>query len=126
MEDIHLNAVRGIYIAPAIDFNASTGECTLEGESFLEETSNFYAPLLDWINDYIETKKPITLNIKLTYFNTSTSKWILNILHTLKYYQDKGGKVTINWFYYKDDIDMAEEIDDYIIDSGIHINKITI
>ena len=126
MEDIHLKAVRGIYIAPSVDFIVSTGDCTLEGESFLEETSNFYSPLLDWLNEYIETGRPITFNIKLTYFNTSTSKWLLNILHTLKYYQAQKGKITVNWYYYKDDIDMAEEIDDYIIDSGLHINKITL
>ncbi len=126
MNDIHIKGIRGIYIAPAVDFVAATGECTLEGESFLEETSNFYSPLLDWLNEYIETKKPITFNIKLTYFNTSTSKWILNILHTLKYYIDQGGDVTVNWYYYEDDIDMSEEIDDYIIDSGVKINKITI
>lgn len=126
MNDIHIKGVRGIYIAPAVDFVAATGECTLEGESFLEETSNFYSPLLDWLNDFIETKKPIYFNIKLTYFNTSTSKWILNILHTLKYYIDQKGKVVVNWYYYEDDVDMSEEIDDYIIDSGVEINKITI
>jgi hypothetical protein len=126
MDDIHIKGVRGIYIAPAVDFLSSTGECTIEGESFLEETSNFYAPLLDWLNDYIETNKSITFNIKLSYFNTSTSKWILNILHALKHYKDLGGTVVVNWFYFEDDIDMAEEIDDYIIDSGIHINKIVI
>jgi len=126
MNDIHIKGVRGIYIAPAVDFVFATGECTLEGESFLEETSNFYSPLLDWLNDFIETKKPITFNMKLTYFNTSTSKWILNILHTLKYYLDQEGEVVVNWYYYEDDIDMSEEIDDYIIDSGVEINKITI
>ena len=126
MNDIHIKGVRGIYIAPAVDFVVATGECTLEGESFLEETSNFYSPILDWLNDFIETKKPLTFNIRLTYFNTSTSKWILNILHTMKFYLDNGGTVTVNWFYYEDDIDMSEEIDDYIVDSGVDINKIII
>ncbi len=126
MKDIHLKAVRGVYIAPAVDFSAETGKCILEGESFLEETSNFYSPLLEWILEYIKTGKPISLDIKLTYFNTSTSKWLLNILHTLKTYIDKGGKVEVNWYYYKDDIDMEEEIQDYILDAGIAINKIPI
>jgi len=126
MNDIHIKAVRGIYIAPAVDFSATTGICSLEGESFLEETSNFYSPILDWLNDFVETKKDIIFNIKLTYFNTSTSKWILNILHTLKYYADNGGKVVVNWHYLEDDIDMSEEIDDYIMDSGIPIKKVLI
>lgn len=123
MKDIHIKAVRGIYIAPAVDFDSEIGECTIEGESFLEETSSFYAPLLDWLHEYLEKNKKMVFNIKLTYFNTSTSKWILNILNALKHYKEKGAEIVVNWFYYEDDIDMEEEIDDYVIDVGIPINK---
>jgi len=124
MKDIHIKAVRGIYIAPAVDFSAEIGECTIEGESFLEETSSFYSPLLDWLHEYFEKNKKLIFNIKLTYFNTSTSKWILNMLNALKHYKGKGAEITVNWYYYEDDIDMEEEIEDYVIDVGIQINKI--
>lgn len=124
MKDINIPAVRGIYIAPAVSFNAQLGQCVIEGESFLEETSSFYSPLLDWIHEYFKEKDKLEFNIKLTYFNTSTSKWILNILNALKFYKEKGKEVTVNWYYFEDDIDMEEEIEDYIIDVGIDINKI--
>lgn len=126
MKDIHIKAVRGIYIAPAVDFSAELGECSIEGESFLEETSSFYSPLLDWIHEYFEKNKKLIFNIKLTYFNTSTSKWILNMLNALKHYKEKGADIIINWHYYEDDIDMEEEIEDYVIDVGISINKVKI
>ncbi len=126
MESIKKDAVRGIYISPSVDFDAETGICEIKGESFFEETAKFYAPLLAWIKDYMKTGKPITFNIKLTYFNTSTSKWILNILHALREYQENGHKVTVNWYYLKDDFDMIEEIEDYQSDAGISINKIEI
>lgn len=126
MKDIHIKAIRGIYISPAIDFDTITGICEIKGESFLEETSNFYSPLADWLYEYTKTQKPIIFNINLTYFNTSTSKWLLNLLHILSEYETNNGKVKVNWYYYKDDIDMSEEIDDYIMDSGVKINKIPI
>lgn len=126
MDDINIKGVRGIYIAPEVNFNGTTGECTLAGESFLEETSNFYSPLLDWLKERIDSQGAIIFNIKLTYFNTSTSKWLLSILYTLQKYVENNGQVTVNWFYYEDDIDMDEEIDDYIVDAGIEINKIII
>jgi hypothetical protein len=47
-------------------------------------------------------------------------------LHTLKYYADNDGNVSVNWHYLEDDIDMSEEIDDYIMDSGIPIRKVLI
>jgi hypothetical protein len=123
MEDIHIQGYKGAYIIPTVDFYANDGVCELSGESFLEETAKFYSPLLDWIKEFIyEVKKPITFNFKLTYFNTSTSKWILNILNVLKRYEENGGNVFVNWYYHEDDIDMQDDIEDYIIDTGLQIN----
>ncbi len=83
LQNIHLDEVRNIYVSPRVDFNAQTGICEISGESFLEETPKFYAPLVEWIEQYIKTGKPITFNIKLSYFNTSSSKWLLRILYIL-------------------------------------------
>ena len=126
MENLNIKGEKGTYITPTINFSADTGICEIIGESFLEETSKFYSPIVDWIKNYINTiNKEIIFSIKLTYFNTSTSKWILNILNTLKKHEIKGGKVTVNWFYYEDDIDMQDDIEDYHLDTGIKINKRT-
>lgn len=123
MEDIHIKGYKGVYIIPSVNFTVATGSCEISGESFLEETAKFYSPLLDWIKEYIyKIKKPIEFSFKLTYFNTSTSKWILNIMNILKRYEENGGEVTVNWFYHEDDIDMQDDIEDYIIDTGLHIN----
>ncbi len=121
LQNIHLEEVRNIYVSPRVDFNAQTGICEISGESFLEETSKFYSPLVEWIQKYIRTGKPITFNIKLSYFNTSTSKWLLRILYLLSEYQTKA-PVTINWYIYKDDIDLVEDIEDFMEDVGIKIN----
>lgn len=126
MEDIHIQGYKGVYIIPSVDFIAQTGLCEVSGESFLEETSKFYNPLMDWIKDYIyQKKKPITFNFKLSYFNTSTSKWILNILNVLKKYEENGGDVVVNWYIHEDDTDMRDDIEDYIIDTGIKINLLS-
>jgi len=123
MEDKHIIGYKSSYIIPTVDFNVSTGICEISGESFLEETAKFYSPLLDWIKKYTySVKKPITFIFKLTYFNTSTSKWILNILNAIKRFEENGGEVTINWYYREDDVDMQDDIEDYIIDTGLKIN----
>ena len=91
----------------------------------MEDTVEFYRPLIDWIEEYITgVKGPIALIIKLTYFNTSTSRSILDILNLMRDFEESGGEVVVNWHYDENDIDMEEDIDDYIIDTGLEINKI--
>lgn len=125
MEDIHIEGSHDNYFIPTVHFNANTGICELSGESFLEDTVEFYKPLIEWLKKYTgEIKKPIAFIIKLTYFNTSTSRCILDILNILKDYEDDGGEVVVNWHYDENDGDMEEDIEDYVIDTGLDINLI--
>jgi hypothetical protein len=125
MDNIDIKGSKGAYFIPSVSFNAETGVCELSGESFLEDTIEFYTPILDWLKEYMKTGKPIVFNLSLTYFNTSSSRSILEILRLLKKYQSAGNDVTVNWYFDEKDIDMEEEIEDYIIESNLDINKIT-
>ncbi len=125
MENLKIEGSHKNFFTPTVDFNASTGIFQISGESFLEDTMSFYEPLLEWLEDYIDiVKGPIALIIKLSYFNTSTSRSILDMLNLLKDYQDEGGEVVVNWHFDENDVDMGEDIDDYIIDTGLDIQKI--
>ena len=125
MENLEIEGSHKNFFIPTVNFNAKTGICEISGESFLEDTVEFYRPLIDWIEEYINAVKgPIALIIKLTYFNTSTSRSILDILNLLRDYEESGGEIVVNWHYDENDIDMEEDIDDYIIDTGLEINKI--
>ena len=125
MHNLEIKGSHGEYEVPTVSFNAETGICELQGESYLEKTTEFYNRLLDWLDEYItKVNKPITFNFRLTYFNTSSSKRILYIMLKLKEYEDNGGKVTTNWFYDEDDTDMEEEVEDFRIISNLEINAI--
>ncbi len=128
MENLYIEGSKGVYFIPTVKFNADTGVCELSGESYLEATIKFYTPLLKWLERYFEeVKKPLTFNFKLTYFNTSSSKCIVDILKLLKSYKDKGFDITVNW-YYDDSIDDVEEeleeVEDFILETGLDINLI--
>ncbi|MBO4772904.1 MAG: DUF1987 domain-containing protein [Bacteroidales bacterium] len=112
------------FFTPTVNFEVATGHCEIAGESYLEETSKFYARLLDWIRRYISTiKGPLNFDFKLSYFNTSSSKCLVDILDLLKNYQNSGGEVTVNW-YYDDSEEELEEVEDFILETGLDINKI--
>ena len=128
MENIKIIGKHGVNFIPTVDFNADTGICELAGESYLEDTIEFYTPLFNWLKQYsTEIKKPITFDFKLRYFNTSSSKCIIDILNILKKYKDDGGTIDVNWFYDADEEDIEdelEEIEDFMIETNLKINLV--
>jgi hypothetical protein len=124
MENIIKSSIPDMPYFPSVNFNYETGVCEISGESYMEDTYKFYTPLINWMRQYIAKDRPITFNFKLTYFNTSSSRIILDILGILKEYKLKGGLVEVNWFYRTSDPDMVEEIDDFQRESGVDIVSI--
>ncbi|MDX2305854.1 MAG: DUF1987 domain-containing protein [Microscillaceae bacterium] len=123
MENLEIKGESGVYFIPEVKLNASTGICEISGESYLEDTDEFYNNIINWLENYIrEVNRSITFNFKLTYFNTSSSRSILNVLRVLKKYEDNGGAVTVNWYYPEDDESIAEEAEDYMKDTGLEIH----
>jgi hypothetical protein len=125
MENLEIKGENGDFFIPTVNFNASTGKFLLAGSSYLEDTTKFYEPILIWLKEFtIDTKKKIDLEIRLNYFNTSSSRSILDIFYIIKNFQNNGGKVKIDWYLKQFDPEMFEEIEDYILDTGLKINAI--
>lgn len=109
MENINLE---GTPKTPTVKFDAGAGTLELSGRSIPENSIEFYKPLLEWIDRYAGTPKSTTaVNIKLEYFNTSSSKCILDVFKKLE--TVKNTSMTINWYYEEDDEDMLEAGEDY-------------
>lgn len=96
---------------PEVEFNAS-GELLLKGRSIPENSIEFYKPLIEWIESYSESPNSSTvLNVQLEYFNTSSSKCILDVFKKLE--SITGSEVSVKWYYEEDDEDMLEAGEDY-------------
>lgn len=125
MQNLCIKGSTGIYLTPDIKLNAKTGQCEITGESYLENAREFYKPVLEWLQEYVKIKPVSTIfNFRLTYFNTSSSKAILEILLCLKKLKELGGSVQINWYYPNDDFDLLAEAEDFMEDADIHLNLI--
>jgi hypothetical protein len=123
MDNIEIGRNLSTPYFPSVKFDADTGLCEISGESYMEEAYKFYLPLINWIKQFTEVQKGrITLEIKLIYFNTSTSKCLLDIFEILKKYKEDGGQVDITWFYDKDDPDMVEEVRDFEKEAEMEFN----
>jgi hypothetical protein len=96
---------------PEVDFNSS-GELLLKGRSIPENSIEFYKPLIEWIESYSQSPNSATvLNVQLEYFNTSSSKCILDVFKKLE--SVSGSEVSVKWYYEEDDEDMLEAGEDY-------------
>ena len=125
MEDLIIEGEKKTFSTPTVEFIAAKGKCTISGEAYLEDPLGFFQPLYDWLYEYIDTvKKTIFFEIRLSYFNTSASRCIFDMLFILREYVNNGGEVIVDWYYEKDDEDMLFEIDDYLRDTGLEIAKI--
>jgi len=99
---------------PKVVFDADKGELLLEGRSIPENSIDFYVPLMEWLEVYSqEVKTETVVQMKLEYFNTSSSKCILDFFRKLEIISKRGHKVTVNWYFEEDDEDMMEAGEDY-------------
>jgi hypothetical protein len=102
MEIINLE---GTEDTPKIILDKENGIFEISGRSLPEDSAEFYQPILDWIESYGEDPNPETNFVfKLEYFNTASSKLILDLLSAL---EDIDG-MSISWYFHEDDEDMEE------------------
>lgn len=95
---------------PQIFFRPSLNECVISGRSYPYEALPFYEPVLKWISLF-ETEEMSNCNFhfKLEFFNTCSSRVLLDILIRLRRIMEKGEiKLSIKWYYEEDDEDMKE------------------
>ena len=106
--------IEGTPKTPTINFDMQKGLLEIKGRSIPENSIEFYKPLVDWLEKYSTSPKPQTnVNIQLEYFNTSSSKCILDVFKKLEAIHKNGSEIVINWYYETDDEDMLEAGEDY-------------
>jgi hypothetical protein len=106
--------IKGTPRTPTINFNPKQGKLEIKGVSIPENSIQFYKPLLDSLEQYANSPlSPLQVDIQLEYFNTVSSKCVLDIFKRLKTIEKNGSPVKINWYYEEGDEDMREAGEGY-------------
>lgn len=87
---------------PAVRFDPLKGVLELVGESYPENTAQFYAPLFDWIERYIGALKPgerLEVVLELSYFNSSSSKALMDLFDRLIKAKKRGLAPVVRWLH---------------------------
>jgi len=84
---------------PYIYFDQTTNVLIIKGESFPENSAKFYAPVLEWLKEYIVTldTEKVTMQFEIVYFNSSTSKVFMTILDMLQAAVENGKDISVLW-----------------------------
>lgn len=95
---------------PWILFDPVKNKLEIKGESYSQNTAEFYAPVFAWLKEYLrqlETQS-VTVNIELSYFNSSSSKILLDFFDLLDKAVEEGKNIAVNWHYEEENEDNLE------------------
>lgn len=99
MEDLLISATKS---TPAIIFRAD-GHLFMQGESYPEHAVRFYGPVLAWIREFLENQDlPMRMTLDIVYFNSSSSKILMNLFDLLEEAASGGKELTVIWRYHEE------------------------
>jgi hypothetical protein len=91
---------------PKIEFDYTTGVFEISGRSIPENAFEYFKPVLDWLDLYSSNpQKKTLLKVYLEYYNTSSSKYFLDIFKKFEVIYKKEYEVLIEWYYEHDEED---------------------
>lgn len=100
--------------SPEVVLDKTGNEFLIAGKSLPEDVVDFYQPVLDWLNAYSKDPNPSTEFVfRLIYFNTASSKLIMDILMIFESMVEEGHDVTVKWLSLSSDEDMQEAGQEY-------------
>ena len=99
---------------PEIKCDATTGLIKISGNCVPEDAVDFFTPVKNWLTLHSESPTKVTkIDVELHYFNTSTSRVLLNLFRLAKTHEDKGKLVNVDWYYEDGDEDIKEAGEDF-------------
>ncbi len=106
--------------SPRVILDPDAGTFEIVGESRPEDVRTFYEPILAWLDEYqsylasnkIEGKK-YEFKVVLEYFNSTSAKYVLDVLMKLDNFVEDGHNFQVNWHYEKIDEDMKSSGEEF-------------
>lgn len=103
---------------PMVVFDPQNNEFELKGCSRPEDVREFYTPIIKWLEQFISQlspeyinqhkESPVIFKFKFDYFNSSSAKFILDILVLSNQLHENNLNICIDWYFDENDDDMRE------------------
>ncbi len=113
-EDMKRFHIERTETSPEVDLDLDQGLLEFIGRSLPHNSEQFYHRVYNWLDEYLRAPKvETTVNMRLDYLDTSSSKHLYNIFQKLDAVSERGQRVQVNWHYETGDEEMAETGKDY-------------
>ena len=110
--------------SPSVLFDANNNKFKISGDSRPENAGKFYKPVIDWLEKYyslrywkdkrFDTKSaPVVFEFQLEYFNSTSAKFILDILKKIDEFRREKMHIVVKWYYDGPDTDMKESGEEF-------------
>ena len=101
--------VKGTDSMPEVEFSPD-GKLKMEGKSIPEDAIKLFAPLIEFV-DHLNSEE-VVFDINLMYFNTASSKKIMELLRHLDA-NNRIKNIQVNWHFEEGDEDSVETAEIY-------------
>lgn len=96
---------------PDVSLNKETGEFRLEGRLYPENPFAFFDTVNVWIDYYLSLNpKKLNVFLDIAYYNTTSSKLLLNLLKKIVSFESTNFDLSITWQYGQEDEEMKRTI----------------
>lgn len=93
-------SIPGSQSTPAIQSDWAAGTVSMQGDSYPENSYELFHQVFAWIERFLaEAKRPLSLELRLLYLNTSSIKAMMDIFDLLEAAHQQGRSVGVNWYY---------------------------
>jgi hypothetical protein len=99
-------------VSPEVHYDPSAGVLRISGESYPENSFDFYAPVMEWLAASLPAVPSLRLEVSVSYMNSSSIKCMLDILDAIGEAHAAGKVMEAVWYYETDNpraLDLAEE-----------------
>ncbi len=104
-----------------IHFNFEKEKLLIKGESYPENTLEFFEPIFSWINKYFSYKNQLAVEFEIEYLNSSSWKSIYDLFEKLGEYHDLGKSINVVWKYPADDEEILEDGEEFSEETSLNM-----
>ena len=115
--------VKGTDFSPDVTLDSQALKFEISGEARPENTGKFFDPIIKWLEDYeavlfwqknkFGKESKLIFEFKFEYFNSTSAKYIMDIINLMDKYHTNGHDVLIRWHYDAQDTDMQESGEEF-------------
>ncbi|MFP6848522.1 MAG: biofilm regulation phosphoprotein SiaC [Pseudomonas sp.] len=106
-------SITGTQSSPTIRGDWAQGVLAMQGDSYPENSYELFHQVFTWIETYLaDAQRPLHLELRLLYLNTSSIKAMMDIFDLLEAAHQAGQAVSVSWIYDQRNervVELAEE-----------------